>query len=94
MNFHMTIENVDVYANEEISKELASKYLEYVKSKNPGRAVQSMNLTFEGEEVGLGYNLRPVQFEKIRRITGYLVGDMSRWNNGKTAEESDRVKHA
>lgn len=34
-----------------------------------------------------------VGFERIRRITGYLVGDMSRWNNAKQAEEKDRVKH-
>lgn len=31
--------------------------------------------------------------ERIRRITGYLVGDMNRWNRGKKAEEKDRVKH-
>ncbi|WP_036646151.1 anaerobic ribonucleoside triphosphate reductase [Paenibacillus pini] len=31
--------------------------------------------------------------ERIRRITGYLVGDMSKWNSAKRAEESDRVKH-
>lgn len=34
-----------------------------------------------------------VNFERIRRITGYLVGDMDRWNDAKTAEEGDRVKH-
>ncbi|MEG2751532.1 MAG: anaerobic ribonucleoside-triphosphate reductase, partial [Anaerorhabdus sp.] len=33
-------------------------------------------------------------FEKIRRITGYLVGTVDRFNNGKRAEEHDRVKHA
>lgn len=32
-------------------------------------------------------------FERIRRITGYLVGTMEKWNNGKRAEERDRVKH-
>lgn len=32
-------------------------------------------------------------FERIRRITGYLVGTMDKWNNGKRAEEKDRVKH-
>lgn len=32
-------------------------------------------------------------FERIRRITGYLVGTMEKWNNGKRAEEKDRVKH-
>ena len=34
-----------------------------------------------------------VKFERIRRITGYLVGTMDRWNNAKQAEERDRVKH-
>ncbi len=32
-------------------------------------------------------------FERIRRITGYLVGTLDRFNNGKRAEERDRVKH-
>lgn len=31
--------------------------------------------------------------ERIRRITGYLVGDMNKWNTAKRAEESERVKH-
>ena len=34
-----------------------------------------------------------VKFERIRRITGYLVGTTDRWNNAKRAEEQDRVKH-
>ena len=34
-----------------------------------------------------------VGFERIRRITGYLVGTMDHWNNAKKAEERDRVKH-
>ena len=34
-----------------------------------------------------------VDFERIRRITGYLVGTVDRFNNGKRAEERDRVKH-
>ena len=34
------------------------------------------------------------KFERIRRITGYLVGTMDRWNDAKTAEEHDRVKHS
>ena len=33
------------------------------------------------------------KFERIRRITGYLVGTMDRWNDAKRAEERDRVKH-
>ncbi len=34
-----------------------------------------------------------VKFERIRRITGYLVGTLDRFNDGKAAEEHDRVKH-
>lgn len=35
-----------------------------------------------------------IRFERIRRITGYLVGNMDMWNNAKKAEERDRVKHS
>lgn len=34
-----------------------------------------------------------VKFERIRRITGYLVGTLDRFNDAKRAEEADRVKH-
>ena len=34
-----------------------------------------------------------VKFERIRRITGYLVGTLDRFNDGKSAEVRDRVKH-
>ena len=34
-----------------------------------------------------------VKFERIRRVTGYLVGTLDRFNDGKRAEERDRVKH-
>ena len=40
-------------------------------------------------EVGKG-----IGFESIRRITGYLVGTLDRFNNAKRAEERDRVKHS
>ena len=35
-----------------------------------------------------------VGFERIRRITGYLVGTVDRFNNAKQCEEHDRVKHS
>ena len=40
------------------------------------------------EKLGQG-----VGFVRIRRITGYLVGTMDKWNDAKRAEEHDRVKH-
>lgn len=42
-----------------------------------------------GKIVGNG-----VKFERIRRITGYLVGTVDRFNNAKRSEERDRVKHS
>lgn len=41
-------------------------------------------------EKNIGHGVR---FERIRRITGYLVGGLERFNDGKRAEERDRVKH-
>lgn len=35
-----------------------------------------------------------VEFSRIRRITGYLTGDLSTWGDAKKSEEHDRVKHA
>ena len=48
---------------------------------------------------GMELNMKKIvgegqKFERIRRITGYLVGGLDRFNNGKRAEEADRVKHS
>ena len=45
------------------------------------------------ENFSLKYEEPPIKFERIRRITGYLVGTTDRWNNAKKAEEHERVKH-
>ena len=47
-----------------------------------------MSVKSNQEKLGQG-----VGFERIRRITGYLVGTMDKWNDAKRAEERDRVKH-
>ena len=47
-----------------------------------------MTIKSNQEKMGQG-----VGFERIRRITGYLVGDLNRFNNAKRAEVDDRVKH-
>ncbi len=48
-----------------------------------------MTIKSNNEKMGQG-----VGFERIRRITGYLVGTMDKWNDAKRAEERDRVKHS
>ena len=40
-----------------------------------------------------GVIVEGIRFERIRRITGYLVGTVDRFNNAKRAEVRDRVKH-
>ena len=92
--YKQTIDDIVVISNEELNEQMAHAYIAHVRTNNPGRRIQEITLTFEGEDVSLEYTLSPVQFEKIRRITGYLVGDMTRWNNAKKGEEGDRVKHA
>ena len=54
----------------------------------------SMDIKLDGEFADICYHTQKVPFERIRRITGYLVGTLDKWNNGKRSEERDRVKHA
>ena len=64
---------------------------EYVKRAPNGTTL--IKAKVDGHYVELWYYDR-VPFERIRRITGYLVGTLDRFNDAKRAEERDRVKHA
>jgi len=68
-------------------------YVDRANSRYPVGTVQALDIHVDGDYVDLRYRLAPRPFSRIRRITGYLVGDMSHWNNAKAAEERDRVKH-
>ena len=57
------------------------------------RLPERMIIHMDGDFVDLEYRFAPVPFDRIRRITGYLVGTTARFNNAKRAEERDRVKH-
>lgn len=69
-------------------------YVEQIKSSNPDKYIKSIDLTVDGEYVDVKYDYDVVPFERIRRITGYLVGTVDRFNNAKRAEVEDRVKHS
>ena len=84
---------VEIITHGDVTNEEAEKYVEYLEKKHH-RKLERLEITPDGEFVGLDYKFVPVSFERIRRITGYLVGDMNKWNDGKTAEERDRVKHS
>ena len=77
----------------EMSAKEKSLYVQHVEQENPGRKIDWLKIQIDGEYVNLEYQLVPVKFDRIRRITGYLVGTMDRWNDAKQAEERDRVKH-
>ncbi len=59
-----------------------------------GAVPQGIDIKVDGDFVELNYDFGDVPFHRIRRITGYLVGTLDRFNNAKRAEERDRVKHA
>lgn len=71
----------------------ANLYVEYLEKKY-NRRVKSLDVKIDGDYVDLDYKFDAEPFERIRRITGYLVGTMDNWNDAKTAEEADRVKHS
>lgn len=53
----------------------------------------SIRRTDNPDEYGITPVFERVPFQRIRRITGYLVGDLGRFNDAKRAEVMDRVKH-
>ncbi len=83
---------INVIGGEMEQKEI-DKYVDHVMQKNPGKMIDTLDIKIDGEYVDLNYTFENVPFERIRRITGYLVGTVDRFNNGKRAEEHDRVKH-
>lgn len=68
-------------------------YIDRAKEKY-GRIPQKIDIRVDGEYVELNYDFGVVPFHRIRRITGYLVGTLDRFNDAKRAEEHDRVKHS
>ena len=77
-----------------LSQEEINAYIDYGKKKYRDREITGMTVKVDGDYVDLQYNFADVPFDRIRRITGYLVGTLDRFNNGKRAEEHDRVKHS
>ena len=91
----MLVNGVEVNVNglNDVSEKEIINYINYIK-ENAQESVTSITISDAGNgEVALDYQTQPAKFERIRRITGYLVGTVDRFNNAKRAEEHDRVKH-
>jgi len=74
--------------NEEINAYIARAAEKY------GTEPTHIDINVCGDEVELNYTFEGRPFHRIRRITGYLVGTLDRFNNAKRCEEHDRVKHS
>jgi hypothetical protein len=84
--------NVEVSGGKVTDDEIGF-YIDCVRDKFLGKKIESLNISIDGDYANLDFIFTTVPFQRIRRITGYLVGDTSRWNNGKYAELLDRQKH-
>ena len=79
--------------NGTLSRNEQEAYLRFARQKYPDRAIRSMQIDLDGDYVNLSYEFEDVSFQRIRRITGYLVGDLDRFNNAKRSEVEERVVH-
>lgn len=93
--------DVEVKADWDITEEEKEKYIEAVSKRIKSRGghpadllrIELKTIPDNQENVDVHYDMRTPKFERIRRITGYLVGSVDRWNDAKQAELKDRVKH-
>ena len=89
----MMIDNCAVaVTNGELPAEELACYVQRGREKY-GRRLEGLNIKVDGDFVDISYKLTRMPFQRIRRITGYLVGSLENFNDGKRAEEGDRVKH-
>ncbi len=76
----------------DVSEKEAQAYIERGLEMYP--TLTHIEGVLHGEDIDLKYTFKKkTPFARIRRITGYLVGTLDRFNDAKKAEEHDRVKH-
>lgn len=85
---------IEVLNPDNLSEEFIQAEIAQVE-KEKNREVRKAEFIVEpdGKNVKERFWFVPVKFQRIRRITGYLVGDLSRFNDAKLSEVKDRVKH-
>ena len=90
----MIIDGVKItLIGEEIPDEEIREYIKRCREKY-GSHLRGLELHPDGEEIDITYDITPTRFNRLRRITGYLVGDLNRWNNGKRGEaRNGGMKH-
>ena len=78
----------------ELSQNEIDSYLDELKKQYPDRQIHSVEFRVDGAYVDVKYRYESVPFHRIRRITGYLVGDLEKFNDAKRSELNDRVKNS
>lgn len=79
--------------NGELPPQEVEQYVKRAYERYPYAKMRALDIFVDGDYVELKYHFDEEPFQRIRRITGYLVGTTDRFNNAKKAEEKDRVKH-
>lgn len=69
------------------------QYIKIFSGKYKDKRLERLEIIVDGEYIDAKIFFKPVPFDRIRRITGYLVGTLDRFNDAKRAEVSERVKH-
>lgn len=90
----MVIDGVKVTTNlPDLTREEAQRYVDYARARVKDKLTDLDILKSTDGGVDLNWTAHGEKFERIRRVTGYLVGTLDRWNDAKQAEERERVKH-
>lgn len=71
----------------------ARNYVDYVQARIKAPLDNLVVKACNDGKVDVYYAGNGEKFERIRRVTGYLSGDLKTWNNAKQAEERERLKH-
>ena len=83
-----------IHNPDNIPEEIVQAAIAMMEQEEGRKVVEiSIRRTENPDEYGITPVFERVPFQRIRRITGYLVGTLDRFNNAKRAEVEDRVKH-
>lgn len=86
--------DVTIHNPDNIPEEIVQAAIAMMEQEEGRRVVEiSIRRTENPDEYGITPVFERVPFQRIRRITGYLVGDLGRFNDAKRSEVMDRVKH-
>lgn len=83
-----------IHNPENLPEEIVQAAIDMMEQEEGRKVVEiSIRRTGNPDEYGITPVFEKVPFQRIRRITGYLVGDLGRFNDAKRSEVMDRVKH-